>query len=270
MSTISGISPRGRAELGALLRSGRRFVRPADVVKELGIDSQAAAKKLSRWAAEGWLRRARRGLYIPVPIDATNPDQWAEDSLLVAEAVWSPCYFTGWTSASHWALTGQVFRTTVLKTSGRVRKSKVRLMDHEYLVAHIGSESIAWGLATEWRAEARLKFADPARTVIDILNDPRLGAGIRHGAEILEEFLNDHDANTLIDYGDRLGNRVVFKRLGYLLEILRPGESSLISACRQRVSAGISVLDPGGPSSGSRVTKWGLLINARVRPEDPT
>src|SRR5438046_542557 len=102
MAKISGIGARGRAELGAVLRSGRRFVRPADLVTELGVDSQAATKKLSRWADEGWLRRARRGLYIPVPLDVRNPQTWAEDPLLIAEAVWSPCYFTGWTAANHW------------------------------------------------------------------------------------------------------------------------------------------------------------------------
>jgi predicted transcriptional regulator of viral defense system len=239
------------------------------VVKELGVDNQAATKKLSRWADEGWLRRARRGLYIPVPLDAHNPETWAEDPLLVAEAVWSPCYFTGWTAANHWALTEQTFRTVVLKTSGRVRKSSVQLLDHEYLIAHIPPKTMAWGMKTEWRAEIRLKFADPARTVIDILDDPRLGGGIRHAAEILAAFLQDHDTNALIEDGDRLGNRAVFKRLGYLSEILRPEKSDLISACRERVSAGISVLDPSGPTSGRRVTKWGLLINTRVRPENP-
>src|SRR5438105_1406370 len=101
MSLPAGISPSGRAELAALLGSGRRFVTPADVVGELGVDAETAAKKLSRWAAQGWLRRARRGLYIPVPIDAANPAAWSEDSLIVAAAVWSPCYFTGWTAANH-------------------------------------------------------------------------------------------------------------------------------------------------------------------------
>lgn len=270
MSTALGIGARGRAELGAVLRSGRRFVRPADVVKELSLDSQAAAKKLSRWTDEGWLRRARRGLYIPVPLDVRNPETWAEDPLLVAEAVWSPCYFAGWTAASHWALTEQTFRTTVVKTSGRVRKSIIHLLDHEYLVTHIPSKEMEWGLKTEWREEVRLKFAGPARTVIDILDDPRLGGGIRQAAEILGAFLREHDANALIEDGDRLGNRAVFKRLGYLVEVIRPEESRLISACRERVSAGISVLDPGGPTSGRRLTKWGLLVNTRVRLENPS
>jgi hypothetical protein len=86
--------------------------------------------------------------------------------------VWSPCYFTGWTAAHHWALTEQVFRTTVLKTSERVRAATVKLLDHDHLVGHLEPESLSWGLKSDWRDGVRLRFADPARTVVDILNRP--------------------------------------------------------------------------------------------------
>ena len=269
MSTAAGISPAGRAELAAILGAGGRFVTPADAVEALGIDSKAAAKKLSRWAAEGWLRRARRGLYIPVPVDAINPAAWSEGALIVADVVWSPCYFTGWTAANHWALTDQVFRTTVLKTTGRVRTASVRLLDHDYLLAHVSPAAMEWGMKTEWRGEVRLRLADPARTVIDILDAPRIGGGIRHGAEIVDAYLEDHEPTILIEYGDRLGNRAVFKRLGYIAEVLGKDRGGLVEACRGRISAGISPLDPGGPQDGRRITSWGLRVNVTLGREEP-
>lgn len=270
MSIAAGIGTRGRAELTAVLGAGRRFVTPTDVVEALGVDADTAAKKLSRWAADGWLRRARRGLYIPVPVDASSPAAWSEDAVIVAAAVWSPCYFTGWTAANHWALTEQVFRTTVLKTSERVRASSVRVLDHDYLLRHVSAEGMDWGMKTEWRDDVRLRFADPARTVVDILDTPRLGGGIRHGAEILGSYLDDHDPATLIEYGDRLGNRTVFKRLGFLVEVLEQDPGELVAACRERVSAGVSLLDPDGPNDGRRVARWGLRVNVRVEPEEPS
>ncbi len=266
----SGISARGRDELAAVTARGRRFVSVDDVVGALGIDPRTAAKKLARWAAEGWLRRVRRGLYIPVPVDAQDPKTWSEDALVLASAVWAPCYFTGWTSANHWGLTEQVFRTTVLKTPGRVRARSVRLLDHEYLVSHAPNAVMEWGLDSVWVQERRLRLADPARTVVDILDLPRLGGGIRHGSEILAAYLDEHDPGRLIEYGDRLGNRTVFKRLGYLLEATGRAEPDLTKECRKRVSAGLSLLDPGGPDSGPRVAAWGLRANVRVLAEDPT
>lgn len=269
MSVNAGIGPVGRAELAAVLTRGRRFVTPTDVAYALGVDRDAATKRLARWAADGWLRRVRRGLYIPVPVDAENPATWSEDALIVAEAVWSPCYFTGWTAANHWALTDQVFRTTVLKTGNRVRASSVRVLDHDYLMAHIDPAAMSWGVKNLWKGEVRLRVADPARTVIDILDIPRLAGGIRHGAEILVAYLDDHDGETLIRYAERLANRAVFKRLGYITEALSRDEG-LAAACRERISSGISALDPGGPDGGRRNMRWNLRINVHLEPEDST
>jgi predicted transcriptional regulator of viral defense system len=264
MSKAAGISGRGRADLATLLGSGRRFVTPADVAGALDVDAGAAAKKLSRWAEDGWVRRVRRGLYIGVPVDAANPSAWSEDALLVAAEVWSPCYFTGWTAAHHWALTEQAFRTTVLKTSERVRAAAVKLLDQEYLVGHVEPDLMTWGLTTQWRDGVRLRFADPARTVVDILDRPRLGGGVRHGAEILGAYLDERDPMMLVAAGDRLGNRAVFKRLGYLIEALGLDLPGLRSACEERVSSGISNLDPDGPPGGRRVMKWRLRVNVTV------
>jgi predicted transcriptional regulator of viral defense system len=263
----AGITGRGRAELARLLGFGHRFITPADVVSALDVDADTAAKKLARWAEDGWVRRVRRGLYIGVPVEATNPAAWSEDALVVAAEVWSPCYFTGWTAAHHWALTEQVFRTTVLKTTERIRVSPVQLLDHEYIVSHVSPDALAWGLKKEWLADTRLTFADPARTVVDILDAPRLGGGIRHCAEVLLAFLDDHDWRQLVDYGDRIGNRAVFKRLGYLAESLGIGDEDFVSVCRERASAGISALDPDGPSGGRRVMRWGLRVNVTVTRE---
>jgi predicted transcriptional regulator of viral defense system len=270
MHSTAGIGALGRAELTKVLGSGGRFVTPADVVAALGVDGDAAAKKLSRWAADGWLRRARRGLYIPVPVDANDPATWTEDALVVATAVWAPCYFTGWTSANYWALTEQVFRTTVVKTSARVRHSSARLLDHDYLLSHVPLPTMEWGVQKEWRGEVRLHIADPARTVIDMLDAPELGGGIRHVAEVVAAYLDDHDPATLVAYGDRLGNRAVFKRLGYIAETLGQNPADLVASCRARVSAGFSLLDPSGPKTGARTTRWGLRINVPLRAEGPS
>jgi len=264
MSPSKGISGEGRAELAQVLASGHRFITPADAADALGVDAEAASKRLARWATHGWVRRVRRGLYIGVPVQATNPAAWSEDALLVAARVWSPCYFTGWTAARHWALTEQVFRTTVLKTTERVRTSAVRLLDHDYLIGHVGDGALTWGLSTAWNDGVRLRFADPARTIVDALDSPRLAGGIRHGAEILTAYLDDHDPNLLIDHADRQGNHAVFKRLGYLVETLGVGLPDLVSACQDRLSSGISLLDPDAPTGGRRVMRWRIRVNVKV------
>lgn len=264
MSQMAGISGRGRADLARVLATGRRFLTPADVAAELGLDPGTAAKRLARWAEQGWVRRVRRGLYIDVPVQATNPAAWGEDPLLVATQVWPGCYFTGWTAASHWALSEQVFRTTVLKTPGRVRAVSVRWLDHDYLLAHVGEQGLGWGLSSQWQDGVRLRFADPARTVIDCLDTPRLAGGIRHAGDIVTAYVAEHDPALLVEHGDRWGNRTVFKRLGYLVETLALDAPGLVAACQDRLSAGVSVLDPEAGAGGRRVMRWRLRVNVAV------
>lgn len=79
----AGISRSGREELAAVTSRGKRLVTVDDVADGLELGRAEAAKKLARWAAQGWLRRVRRGLYIPVPVDVEQPDLWSEDAIAV-------------------------------------------------------------------------------------------------------------------------------------------------------------------------------------------
>lgn len=261
----SGISASGRGDLAALTARGRRLISVADAAAALRLDERTAARKLARWTAQGWLRRVRRGLYIPVPIEAEDPDSWSEDPLVLAAAVWHPCYFTGWTAANHWGLTEQLFRTTVVKTAARVRTTEARLLEHDYLLTHVDARLIEWGTKPVWRDDRRVLMADAARTVVDALDAPALCGGVRTVADVLSAYLDEFDWRTLIEYGDRLGNRAVFKRLGYLVEATS-GPDELVPECRARVSAGFSLLEPSAPAIGRRVVRWGLRLNVDIVP----
>jgi predicted transcriptional regulator of viral defense system len=171
--------------------------------------------------------------------------------------------------ANHWSLTEQVFRTTVLKTTQRVRRSTARLLDRDYLLSHVTADALTWGLKSEWHDETKLLFADPARVVVDVLDAPRLGGGIRTVAEIVAAYLEDYEPGMLIDYGDRLANRAVFKRLGYIVEAFGIDAPDLLAACRARISAGVSALDPDGAAGGRRIMRWGLRVNVLVTDEGP-
>lgn len=178
----SGISGRSRTLLSRLTARGRQLVTVDDAVETLDLGRTEAAKLLARWAEQGWLRRVRRGMYIAVPVDAERPDQWSADPLVIATAVWSPCYFTGWTAGNYWGLTEQIFQTTIVRTSTRVRSTDQTLLDHRYLVGSVSSEKLEWGIRSVWQGATRIRMADPTRVIVDVLDDPSIGGGIRHCA----------------------------------------------------------------------------------------
>jgi predicted transcriptional regulator of viral defense system len=268
LSLVAGISSEGRSELSAVIGPGRRLITTDTAQQVLGLSRSETSERLSRWADNGWLRRVQRDLYIPVPAEVADPQRWTADALFVADAVWTPCYFSGWTSANHWALTEQVFRSTVVLTSGRVRKREQRLLTHDYMVLHVADESLKWGMRVEWRDGRRLQIADPARTVVDMLANPTIGGGMRHVAEVLTSYLDENEPELLADYAMRLANGAVFKRLGFVTSIVRPDLGSLLAICEEHVSRGFSLLDPSASATGKRSTLWQLRINVQLAAVD--
>ena len=256
----AGVSARGRRDLAVLFGSGQRTVTVAAAATALGVSRGSAARRLAAWAAGGWLRRVRRGLYAAVPADARDPASWSEDPWYLADLVWDPCYIAGWSAASHWALTDQVFRCTIVATSQRVRRVDQSLAGVDSLVHHVGADRLGWGLVGEWRGDRRVKVSSPERTVADMLSDPALGGGIRHTMETLDALLSVARLEGLVDALEQLGNGAAIKRLGYLLEVLGYDTAPI----KRSLTSGFPLLDPALPAKGARSSRWGLRINADV------
>ena len=123
-----------------------------------------------------------------------------------------------------------------------------------------------------WRERVRILVSDPTRTIIDLLDDPPLGGGIRHIASVLAGYLDsEHRADaTLLDYARRRRNRTIFKRLGYLLEALEIDAAELIESCRDSISMGLTLLDPSVRGKGRIVRRWHLRVNVMVSAADVT
>jgi len=260
----SGISGRSRDQLSRLTARGRQLVTVDDAVSRLKIGRAEAAKMMARWAEQGWLRRVRRGLYVAVPVDVEHPELWTADPFVIATAVWSPCYFTGWTAGNHWGLTDQIFQTVVVRTANRVRSPDQVLLNHRYLVGNVDVEKLQWGTRTEWLSNTQVRFADEARVIVDILDDPKIGGGIRHCTDMLRNYLAEHESAALIKYAERLGNAAVFKRLGYLCEEFHLADEEFLTECAQRLTPGTALLDPAVRKGGSRSTRWRIQANAQI------
>ena len=263
-ATPKGISERNRALLTIL---NRRFPGPFSVgeaASALSLTISRTQRLLAYLAGRGWLVRVRRGLYAPIPLDATDPAAWRLDPWVVAAKVFGPsCYIGGWTACEHWDLTEQIFRDTVVMTTRVVRSKSVDIQGFPFHVTHIGAAA-AFGTTPVWRGQTRVSVSDPSRTLVDILDDPSAGGGIRHVGDVLHGYvIGEHrDDQALLSYARRLGNRTVFKRLGHLLETLEIEAPTLVDACRVGMSSGDSLLDPSLPHQGPVVRRWNLRVNA--------
>jgi predicted transcriptional regulator of viral defense system len=260
--------PASRARLASVLRATREVVSIDATAKVLDLDRTAAAKVLSRWLKQGWLRRVGQGLYVPVPLDLAGSEQVVEDPWVLVPTLFGPCYVGGWTAAHHWDLTEQLFNDTVVLTSRRISAKRVTAQGVVFLLHHVAQARV-FGLTPIWRGSLRVSISDPARTMIDVLAMPDIGGGIDHVAECLSAHVKSptYDGDLLIRYAEQYGNGAVFKRLGFLAET-HLHNAPLVAACRTRLTQGYTQLDPALPASHLH-TAWRLWVPERWRQAAP-
>ena len=262
MRVESNQLPASRARLAAVLRAAIEVLSISDVADTLGLDRTAAAKLLSRWAKQGWLRRIGPGLYVPVPLDRAGSEQVVEDPWVLVPALFGHCYIGGWTAAHHWDLTEQLFNETVVFTTNRISTKRVTAQGVAFLLHHTTPKRL-FGLKSVWRGSLRVNITDPARTLIDMLAMPDTGGGIDHAADCLAAHRKSptYNEEVLIHYAEQFGNGAIFKRLGFLAET-QLHDSDLASACQRRLTKGYARLDPALASNHLQ-TAWRLWVPNR-------
>jgi predicted transcriptional regulator of viral defense system len=262
-----GISEANRERLAALHRGTSAPFTVQEAASILHVDAEATRRFLAYLASRGWLARVRRNMYVTVPLEATVPSQWREDPWIVAARAFHPCYIGGWSASEHWGLTEQLFRDVVVITALPVRDRHPTIQDTAFRLK-VAPESRLFGTEIVWRRQVRVRVSDPSRTLVDILDDPALGGGIRHVAEIVAAYFLGKLRNdsVLLEYAVRVNNRAIYKRLGYLIETLVLPAPGVLEVCRERKSAGFSLLDPTLPPKGPRLRRWNLRVNAHVAP----
>lgn len=249
----------GKQRLAALLSAAGDIIAIDDVEAVLSVPRSEAAKLLSRWASQGWLRRVGPGVYVPVEIALRDSEQVIQDPWVLVPALFDPAYIGGRTAAEHWDLTEQIFRDILVYTARPVRKKTVETQGAVFSLKHVKQELI-FGTKVVWRSQTRVLVSDVHRTIIDMLDDPAAGGGIQHVADCFAQYLDrkDSDPRLLIEYADRLGNGAVFKRLGLLAERHRWG-NTLLDAVKRRMTQGLAKLDPA-LECAKLITRWRLRV----------
>ena len=256
--------PASRARLASVLRAAKEVVSVDIATKTLGIKRREAAKLLSRWREQGWLRRIGHGLYVPVPLDLAGSEQVVADPWVLVPTLFGQCYIGGWSAAHHWELTEQLFNETFVFTTRRVTLKHVTAQGAAFLLHNIKPKRL-FGLKTLWRGSAKVSISDPARTLIDMIAAPEVGGGIDHVADCLSIYLGTKAADRalLIRYAEQFDNGAIFKRLGFLADA-RLHDQKLADGCRSRLTHGYTRLDPS-LSSKRLVTSWRLWVSTAWR-----
>jgi predicted transcriptional regulator of viral defense system len=258
MTELSGIGKAYRTKLSRVLERHGRIITPKIVAEVLGVSTQESGRLLARWCNSGWVYRAKRGVYLPVPLPSTSTTPVVEEPFLLAESIYGPGYIGGFSAVKYWDLSEQIIETVTYFTR---KKVKDRHPVHAGVTFRLKTvpEHKVFGLKTVWVGSKRVYVSDPTKTIIDLLDDPRLVGGMAIVNDILAEYLDSehYDFECLMSYIEKIRNKTVYKRLGFLLNTSFPANEDQLSLLRSRISKGYSDFDPSTASTCT-VPEWRL------------
>jgi len=255
-----GIGKISRARLAKVIAVSKGTITPKVVASSLSVTQQEAGRLLSRWCVSGWLKRVRRGFYVSIPIEAA-PEKYAiENPWSVIAKIYEPGYVGGFSAIKHWDLSEQIFETVVFLTTKKVKDRSPVLSGIRVHLKTIASRKL-FGLKTTWFGSAKIFVSDPSRTIVDLLDEPRLGGGISPVCDFFESYLESSHKNLdlLIEYAEKMENQTIFKRMGFLLELLSPTELAQLKKIESKISKGHSQLDSDLRCS-KVVSRWNLKV----------
>ena len=265
MHEFLGISKDKRRILNSIHQFGQGPFSAKDISEYLNIPISNVQSILIYLTSRGWLSRIKKGLYITVPLGINDPKNYTKSFLIIANKIFAPCYISGFTAASHWNFTEQIFRDVIVVTSKMFRHNKTKVNGTTFILKYekcLQKKDIV----NVWEENTKIFMASPTQTIVDILNKTSLGGGIRHIAKITEEYFESKyfDESKLLECIKLTNNKTIYKRLGYLMQKLNIKNEHITNTCLKNISAGYSYLDPDIKSKGKIIRKWNLRINAEL------
>ncbi|HXH32257.1 MAG TPA: hypothetical protein VNJ01_15760 [Bacteriovoracaceae bacterium] len=258
--SLGGIGKNYRQKLSLVLSKGLAILTATTVSKTLNISEPEARRILSRWNKSGWVNRIKQGVYVPQPINTVQENLASENPFIIAEMLFAPGYLGGYSAIKHWDLSEQIFEVVNYFTTKKIKRKAQVIGNIKIKLKNI-SKYRMFGVKTVWFDNKKIMVSDPTKTIIDFLDDPSMAGGMTIIFDFYEEYLNSkfYDFPLLIEYGKKMNNRTIFKRLGYMLEtkgiLNEQNETQLLHL----LSKGLSVFDPT-MDCGNVNKKWNLKI----------
>ncbi len=246
-----------RSELArALARKGGRA--PATVTSHL-----------QRWERTKRVLRLRRGLYVRASRDE-SAGSVSVDPLVLASRLADDAVLAYHTALEAHGCAQSLFHRFTVATWSRVRTLRFQALTFVPVRprAGVGRGDDAFTMRMD-RAGSEVRVTTVERTVVDVLDRPDLAGGVE---EVWRScgHVEALDFDALEDYALRVGRRVVFARLGFLLETHAERwmvPQALLERLRERGPRSPVYLDLDRRRRGRFVPRWNLVVPPELPPQ---
>ncbi len=267
---IRTLTPNESQLLNTLAGDGHIIFTVQEARATLGAQESQTGQLLHRLTRKRWLFRLERGKYLIVPLEAGMKGLYTVHEFIVAAHLVTP-YMIAYASAlTFHGLTEQTSTVIFVATTHRRRNVTIPELGLRYRFVTLSEEHF-FGFQETLIETQPVIITDPARTLIDALDRPEYCGGIAEAAKGLWRYMRMLGTDTplslnasleqLTQYATRLGNRTVFKRLGYLSELQNLPVDHYLERWHSEISMGMSDLDPQAGPHGDYNTRWRLRIN---------
>jgi predicted transcriptional regulator of viral defense system len=204
---------------------------------------------IARLRADGLVDEVERGKYLLLGLD---PERVLSNPLFIASHLIAPAYVSYWSALHHYGFTEQVPLTTFVATTRKKRPVSFQGFRFHFVVL---KPHKFFGYRRERIGDLPTVVADEAKAIVDSLDLLQHAGGIGEVAKALQVALETVDVPTLIDYANRMENKSLGSRLGYLLESFGQSAEGLVH------SVSPVKLDPTRPRTGHTVAPWQIVVN---------
>lgn len=227
----------------------------------LGDTEQNVNKLLYRLAQKRWLLRLEKGKYLLLPLEAGTEGAYTVHEFVIAANLVEP-YAIAYASAfSFHDLFDLLPQTVFVATTRRKDDVIVEELGLRFRFVTLTPHKL-FGFQTVSIEDHPVQITTPAKTLVDGLDRPDLCGGIIELTKAIQRYAREYqDWEQVTADAQRLGNRTVFKRLGYLVELTDVDVGEWLQRWRAEISAGETLLDPRYGRQGDYHSGWNLRLN---------
>jgi predicted transcriptional regulator of viral defense system len=255
------------AYLVAELHERRKTIFSNSDVAEISNLSQKSARSLvARLVKHGVASRLTPGLFILVPYELGHSREYMGDPYVVAgEIAGNKDYFISHGSAMdiHQMVT-QPQLVVYVTTDRSIRPRVVSGTEFRFVRC---KPNHFFGITEHWATKTqKIRVSDIERTVIDGLRQSEYCGGFSEVAKGFWMKRQSMNIKKLVEYATRMDIGAVYRRLGFMLEVLDISATEEIRALQNKLTSSYAVLDPILPDEGKFSARWRLKLN--VQPEE--
>jgi len=263
---LKTLGPQAAHLVVTLYEQNKPIFRLKEVQKILRLDEVSSRNFIRKLVNRGVVTRLKPGLFILVPFELGKEAEYIGNPFVVArEIMGGKDYFLSHATAMeiHGGITQP--QLVVFITALKPRRS-ITSMGIEFRFIH-NQKKYFFGISDHWvTKQEKVRVSDLERTIIDGLKQPEYCGGLTEVAKGLWMRQQDVNINRLISYAIKIGVGVVFRRLGFLLELYKIGTSEDREILSLHLTETYVRLDPLLPPEGKFLRKWRLQLN--VSPEE--